>query len=134
MNDKNKPIKEGNKTYFTKHSLFMNQAPSFNFEMGGDELLKRALEIGFVTKVGEDKYLMNENYGKVFNYEGWLSALDFAEELGCPDSKGWEDKLDALEDAGTSDGAVDAFEGTAIEFIKSKGYKIMEDGKEVFND
>ena len=53
------PIKE---THFTKQSLFMNQAPSFNFELDADELLAKALESGFVTKVGEDKYLMNENY------------------------------------------------------------------------
>ena len=60
--DKNEPLIENDKTYFTKHSLFMNQAPSFNFELGADQLLKKALESGFVTKVGEDKYLMNENY------------------------------------------------------------------------
>ena len=64
---------------------------------------------------------------KIFHYEGWVSALDFAEELGCPDSKGWEDKLDALYDAGTDDGAVDAFEGIAIEFIESKGYTIVNE-------
>ena len=87
-----------------------------------------------IMKEALRSWLDKKEEKKIFNYEGWLSALDFAEELGCPDSKGWEDKLDALEDAGTSDGAVDAFEGTAIEFIKSKGYKIMEDGKEVFND
>jgi len=61
----NEPTKEGNKTYFTKHSLFMNQAPSFNFELGEDAILKKALEVGFVTKVGEDKYLINSNH-KIF--------------------------------------------------------------------
>ena len=71
---------------------------------------------------------------KVFHYEGWASALDFAEKLGCPESKGWEDKLDALYDAGAANGAVDAFEGTAIDFIQSKSYTIMMDGKEAFND
>ena len=60
--DENEPIQEDGKTYFTKHSLFMNQAPSFNFELSEDQLLKKALESGFVTKVGEDKYLMNDNY------------------------------------------------------------------------
>ena len=40
----------------------MNQAPSFNFELDEDQLLKKALESGFVTKAGEDKYLMNDNY------------------------------------------------------------------------
>jgi len=56
------PTKEDGKTYFTKHSLFMNQAPSFNFELDEDQLLKKALESGFVTQVSEDKYLFNDNY------------------------------------------------------------------------
>jgi len=60
--NKNQFTKEGDKTYFTQHSLFMNQAPSFNFELDEDQLLKKALESGFVTQVGEDKYLFNENY------------------------------------------------------------------------
>ena len=50
------------RTRFKCDDAFMNQAPSFNFELGEDQLLKKALESGFVTKVGEDKYLMNENY------------------------------------------------------------------------
>jgi len=51
-------------TTFTKHELFMNQAPSFNFELDADELLAKALELGFVTPVdGEDDlYVMNEDY------------------------------------------------------------------------
>ena len=59
---KNEPTKEGNKIFFTKHSLFMNQAPCWNFELSEDKILEKALEVGFVTKVGEDKYLMNDNY------------------------------------------------------------------------
>ena len=62
--NKHEPTKEKNKTFFTKHSLFMNQAPSFNFELGEDALLKKALESGFVTKVDDDKYLMNDQYGE----------------------------------------------------------------------
>ena len=61
-NMKNEPTKEGDKTFFTKHSLFMNQAPCWNFELSEDKILEKALEVGFVTKVGEDKYLMNDNY------------------------------------------------------------------------
>ena len=60
---RNEPVYEDDKTYFTAHSLFMNQAPSFNFELDADAIVKRALEYGFVTKVGEDKYLFNESYG-----------------------------------------------------------------------
>ena len=50
--------------YFTKKRLFLNQAPSYNFELSEDQLLEKALEVGFVTQVGEDKYLMNDNYGE----------------------------------------------------------------------
>ena len=47
---------------FTKHELFMAQAPSWNFELDEEQLLNRALELEFVTKIGDDKYLMNNNY------------------------------------------------------------------------
>lgn len=53
---------EKDKTFFTKRSLFMSQAPNWNFELSEDEILERALERRFVVKVGEDKYLMNDNY------------------------------------------------------------------------
>ena len=46
----------------TKKELWMQQAPSFNFELGEDALLKKALEVGFVTKTGKDQYLVNEEY------------------------------------------------------------------------
>jgi hypothetical protein len=47
---------------FTKHELFMAQAPSWNFELNEDQLLDKALELGFVTEIGDDKYLMNNDY------------------------------------------------------------------------
>ena len=46
----------------TQKQLFLEQAPNFNFELNSDELLSRALEVGFVTKVGDDAYLINEDY------------------------------------------------------------------------
>lgn len=46
----------------TKERLFFLQAPSFNFELDADQLLAKALKVGFVTKVGEDQYLINEDY------------------------------------------------------------------------
>jgi len=46
----------------TKKELWMQQAPSFNFELDEDELLKKALDVGFVKNVGDDKYLVNEDY------------------------------------------------------------------------
>jgi len=47
---------------FTKHELFMAQAPSWNFELNENQLLDKALELGFVTEIGDDKYLMNNDY------------------------------------------------------------------------
>ena len=47
---------------FTKHELFMAQAPSWNFELDEEHLLNKALELEFVTKIGDDKYLMNNDY------------------------------------------------------------------------
>ena len=49
-------------TTFTKTSLFINQAPSFGFQYGEDELLAKALKSGFVKKTGDDQYEMNDNY------------------------------------------------------------------------
>tara|TARA_R110002050_G_scaffold105904_4_gene215690 strand:+ start:30 stop:206 length:177 start_codon:yes stop_codon:yes gene_type:complete len=51
------------KKYFSKNELWLNQAPSFNFELNKDQLLEKALEVGFVSKVGDDKYLLNDSYG-----------------------------------------------------------------------
>ena len=42
----------------------MTQAPSFNFELDEDQLLDKALEVGFVTKLDEDLYEVNDNYNK----------------------------------------------------------------------
>jgi len=50
------------KVIFTKHELFMAQAPSWNFELDEEQLLDKALELEFVTKIGDDKYLMNNDY------------------------------------------------------------------------
>ena len=57
-------------TIFSKQSLWMNQAPSFNFELDADQLLAKALEDGFVRKVGEDSYQMNEDYKGVIHFTG----------------------------------------------------------------
>ncbi len=47
----------------SKHELFISQAPSFNFELDADQILAKALEVGFVKEVGPDQYEVNENYG-----------------------------------------------------------------------
>lgn len=46
----------------TQLELFLSQAPMFNFELDSSELLAKALRSGFVTKVGNDQYLLNEDY------------------------------------------------------------------------
>jgi len=50
------------KTTFTKKTLWLNQAPSFNFELNEDQLLSKALEVGFIKKIDEDLYELNEEY------------------------------------------------------------------------
>jgi len=47
---------------FNKHDLWMNQAPSWNFELNEDELLAKAIELGFVTAIGDNEYLVNNEY------------------------------------------------------------------------
>ena len=46
----------------TSKELWQEQAPSFNFELGEVALLRKALASGFVTKVGDNQYLVNPNY------------------------------------------------------------------------
>ena len=46
----------------TKDELFQEQAPSFNFELDAAQLLAKALELGFVVKVGDDQYRQNLDY------------------------------------------------------------------------
>jgi hypothetical protein len=46
----------------TKDELYLQQAPSLNFELDADELLEKALLRGFVEKVGDDKYKINNDY------------------------------------------------------------------------
>ena len=49
-------------TIFSKNSLWLAQATRWNFELDEDELLAKALEVGFVKQVGEDRYEMNQDY------------------------------------------------------------------------
>jgi hypothetical protein len=53
------------KQIVTKQELFQDQAPCWNFELNADQLLAKALEVGYVTKVeGQpDSYLVNNDYG-----------------------------------------------------------------------
>ena len=46
----------------TAKELYMEYAPSFNFELDQEQILAKALEVGFVTTVGDDQYDINEDY------------------------------------------------------------------------
>ena len=48
----------------TSNELWLREAPSFNFELNETELLAKALERDFVTKINgaEDQYLINDEY------------------------------------------------------------------------
>tara|TARA_B110000908_G_scaffold67626_1_gene81711 strand:- start:767 stop:943 length:177 start_codon:yes stop_codon:yes gene_type:complete len=54
--------------YLSKKELFISQAPNFNFELNADEILKQALEVGFVTEASHDQYLINEEYTKTVGH------------------------------------------------------------------
>ena len=45
---------------FTKKSLWISQAPCFNFELDPDQLLAKALDTGFVRQIGSDLYELNQ--------------------------------------------------------------------------
>lgn len=53
---------------YTRKSLWLDQAPAFNFELNEMQVLEKALEVGFVTptdevsKNGYKIYLKNEKY------------------------------------------------------------------------
>ena len=53
------------KETYTKKSLFLSQAPNFNFELNAEQILEKALDVGFVVKIGDDLYEVNVNYGEV---------------------------------------------------------------------
>ena len=54
--------KTSTRIVFTKHELWLDQAPSWNFELNENELLATALVKGYVTSIGDDKYLVNNDY------------------------------------------------------------------------
>jgi|TARA_R110002072_G_scaffold288249_1_gene454352 hypothetical protein len=46
----------------TSQELYKSNAPMFNFELNEVQLLAKALYVGFVTKIDDDLYLVNEDY------------------------------------------------------------------------
>ena len=46
----------------TSQELFKSNAQAFNFELNEIQILNRALDTGFVTKIDDDLYLVNEDY------------------------------------------------------------------------
>ena len=55
-------MESGQDDIVTKKELWIIHAPSFNFELGKTALLKKALKVGFVTKVSDDQYKVNPDY------------------------------------------------------------------------
>jgi len=53
----------------TSRELWMQQAPSFNFELSEEELLFRALEVGYVKRVAKNLYEINDDYQGAPNEE-----------------------------------------------------------------
>tara|TARA_R110002167_G_scaffold252882_4_gene459239 strand:+ start:207 stop:692 length:486 start_codon:yes stop_codon:yes gene_type:complete len=49
-------------TVVTEKEFIQWQMPNFNFELDGAQLMKKGLAVGFIRKVGDDKYLVNPNY------------------------------------------------------------------------
>tara|TARA_R110002153_G_scaffold253102_1_gene411015 strand:- start:918 stop:1118 length:201 start_codon:yes stop_codon:yes gene_type:complete len=55
----------------TKSELWLQQAPSFNFEFDEDQLLELAIKKGFVIQIdapGEPKYIINDSYSDSDTY------------------------------------------------------------------
>ena len=50
------------KKVMTADELYINQSPNTNYEMSKTLLLQRALDKGFVTCVGPNRYEVNHNY------------------------------------------------------------------------
>ena len=51
-----------NRVVLTGHELWLRQAPAWNFELNEEQLINKALVLGFVTKIGEDSYEINQDY------------------------------------------------------------------------
>ncbi len=74
---------------------------------------------------------------KVYNYECWAETCWFAESLGYQSVEdGEQETADLFEVKSFEDvpeqyqcGFIDEFEANALEFIRSKGYTILEDGE-----
>ena len=47
---------------YSKKALFMSQAPNFNFELDADQIVEKAIEAGFVTKIGDDLFEVSKLY------------------------------------------------------------------------
>ena len=44
---------------FTKQEFFQRHAPDFNFELDADQLVKKALEIGYILRCGSGLFKYN---------------------------------------------------------------------------
>ena len=74
---------------------------------------------------------------KIYNYDCWAETCWFAESLGHQSIEEGEQEIANLHEVKTFDdvpehyqcGFIDAFEDSAMEFIRAKGYTIMRDGE-----
>ena len=62
------------KITFTKQSLWLNQAPCFNFELNEDQLLDKALKENFVKKIDKNLYELN------FEHKSFKNLVDADKE------------------------------------------------------
>jgi hypothetical protein len=62
------------KITFSKKSLWLNQAPCFNFELNQDQLLDKALKENFVKKIDDDLYELN------FEHKSFKNLVDTDKE------------------------------------------------------
>ena len=85
-----------------------------------DRMLNERLEEWIKHFKPTQKVSKQENE-KVFNYESYGKTIEFAEKLGWIDTHG-----DAITTTWTSNDA-DALEEEAIDYINSKGYKIIHE-------
>ena len=74
---------------------------------------------------------------KIYNYDCWAETCWFAESLGYQSIEDGEQEIADLHEGKSFDdvpehyqcGFIDEFEANALDFIRSKGYTILEDGE-----
>lgn len=55
-------MNKDDKEILSKDELFLQYAPSFNFELDKDQLVAEGIKRGFITEIEKDQYLVNPDY------------------------------------------------------------------------